>query len=55
MTGVDTNVLVRYFVEDDDAQVNRVRRFMAASRAAGEPVYISTLLSKLAEDPSSGC
>ena len=44
MTGVDTNVLVRYFVEDDRDQTDRVRRFLAGSRAAGEPVYISSIV-----------
>ena len=38
MTGVDTNVLVRYFAADDEPQVQRVDRFLKASRLASEPV-----------------
>ena len=44
MTGVDTNVLVRYLVEDDEHQTKRVERFLQESRAAGELVYISTVV-----------
>jgi predicted nucleic-acid-binding protein len=42
--GIDTNVLVRYLVEDDPAQTNRVERFLAASRVAGERVYVSCIV-----------
>jgi predicted nucleic-acid-binding protein len=34
MTGVDTNVLVRYLVEDDEHQTKRVERFLQESRTA---------------------
>jgi predicted nucleic-acid-binding protein len=44
MTGVDTNVLVRYFAADDEPQVQRVDRFLKASRLAGEPVFVSVLV-----------
>jgi predicted nucleic-acid-binding protein len=42
--GIDTNVLVRYLVADDPAQTNRVERFLAASRVAGERVYVSCIV-----------
>lgn len=41
MTGIDTNVLVRFLVEDDQEQTERVHRFLAKCRRVGEPVYIS--------------
>jgi len=44
MTGVNTNVLVRFLVGDDDAQADRVHRFLAQSRAAAETVYVSSLV-----------
>jgi predicted nucleic-acid-binding protein len=44
MTGLDTNVLVRFFVEDDDLQASRVHRFLRTSREAGEPVFISAVV-----------
>jgi predicted nucleic-acid-binding protein len=44
MTGVDTNVLVRYFAADDEPQVQRVDRLLKASRLAGEPVFVSVLV-----------
>ena len=44
MTGLDTNVLVRFFTADDEAQTQRVDRFLKASRAAGEPVFVSVLV-----------
>ena len=44
MTGLDTNVLVRFFVEDDEVQASRVHRFLRTSREAGEPVFISAVV-----------
>ncbi len=44
MTGLDTNVLVRFFAADDEPQMHRVDRFLKASRAAGEPVFVSALV-----------
>jgi predicted nucleic-acid-binding protein len=35
---------VRYLVEDDPARTNRVERFLAASRVAGEPAYVSSII-----------
>ncbi len=44
MTGVDTNVLVRYLVEDDPEQARRVHKFLGTARAAGEQVWISSVV-----------
>jgi len=44
MTGLDTNVLVRFLVEDDEAQTARVHRFLKSSRAAGEAVFVSAVV-----------
>lgn len=44
MTGIDTNVLVRFLVEDDPEQTERARRFLARSRSDGEVVYVSALV-----------
>jgi predicted nucleic-acid-binding protein len=42
--GLDTNVLVRYLVADDDAQEQAVRRLLARARSEGETVYISLVV-----------
>jgi len=44
MTGLDTNVLVRFFVEDDERQAERVAQFLRASRTAGESVFVSAVV-----------
>jgi predicted nucleic-acid-binding protein len=44
MTGLDTNVLVRVFAADDEPQLQRVERFLKASRTAGETVFVSALV-----------
>lgn len=44
MTGLDTNVLVRFLVEDDEIQTDRVLRYLKAARAAGEPVFILAIV-----------
>ena len=44
MTGLDTNILVRYFAADDELQMERVDRFLKASRLAGEPVFVSVVV-----------
>lgn len=38
--GVDTNVLVRFLVADDDSQNKRARRFIS-ERSATDPAYVS--------------
>jgi predicted nucleic-acid-binding protein len=43
MIGLDTNVLLRLFVEDDPAQCKRVRRFVDAA-TADEPCLINSVV-----------
>lgn len=42
MIGVDTNVLIRFFVDDDPEQ-NRVARTLLAERTAHDPAFISAV------------
>jgi predicted nucleic-acid-binding protein len=44
MTGIDTNVLVRYFLDDDPAQANKVDVFMRECRANHERVFVSCIV-----------
>ena len=44
MTGIDTNILVRYLVEDDLAQTEKVHRLFGRLRSNGEAIYISSLV-----------
>ena len=44
MKGVDTNVLLRFLIEDDEGQTARVHRFLAASRNSNEPVFVSCIV-----------
>jgi predicted nucleic-acid-binding protein len=43
MIGLDTNVLIRYLVRDDEPQYERARRFLRRAGESGEPVMISLL------------
>jgi predicted nucleic-acid-binding protein len=43
MIGLDTNVLLRLFVEDDTAQSDRARRFVGAA-AADEPCLVNPVV-----------
>ena len=43
MIGIDTNVLLRFLVDDDVAQNDRARRFMA-ERTEDDPVYLSAVV-----------
>jgi predicted nucleic-acid-binding protein len=43
MIGLDTNVLIRYLVRDDEAQYERARRLLRRSVEGGEPVMVSLL------------
>lgn len=43
MIGIDTNVLVRFLVDDDPAQNALARTFLSA-RTAEEPAYISAIV-----------
>ncbi|WP_067066272.1 PIN domain-containing protein [Roseateles chitosanitabidus] len=42
MTGIDTNILVRYFADDDAAQTEVARRFLE-SLTPENPGYVSTV------------
>jgi predicted nucleic-acid-binding protein len=42
--GIDTNVLVRHLVADNEEQTNQVERLFAASKSGREPVYVSCLV-----------
>ena len=44
MLGIDTNVLVRYLVQDDETQFERARRLINREVAAGEPVLVSLVV-----------
>ena len=44
MIGIDTNVLVRLLVQDDEDQFDRARRLIRREAHAGEPVRISLLV-----------
>ena len=42
--GIDTNVLVRFLTRDDAAQFRRVREFLEARFAEGDPVFVSVIV-----------
>jgi predicted nucleic-acid-binding protein len=44
MIGLDTNVLVRFLVRDDEAKYERARRLIRREAQAGEPVCISLVV-----------
>lgn len=44
MLGVDTNVLVRFLVRDDEAQFERARKLIKREVAAGRRVFIGQLV-----------
>jgi predicted nucleic-acid-binding protein len=44
MIGLDTNVLVRYFLEDDARQAAAAKRFVDAARAQGESLFINRVV-----------
>lgn len=43
MIGIDTNVLVRFFVEDDELQTRRAQQFVAGL-SASEPGFVSKVV-----------
>jgi predicted nucleic-acid-binding protein len=43
MTGIDTNVLVRYFLDDDPAQASRVEVLLRECRTKGERIFVSLI------------
>ena len=44
MLGVDTNVLVRFLVRDDETQFEKARRLIRREVAAGRRVFVSQLV-----------
>ncbi|MFZ1905384.1 MAG: type II toxin-antitoxin system VapC family toxin [Steroidobacteraceae bacterium] len=44
MRGVDTNVLVRYLIRDDQVQCEKARRLIDREVSKGEPVLVSLLV-----------
>jgi len=44
MIGLDTNVLVRYLVRDDEKQVEEVERWLRESEAEGEPLHLDVIV-----------
>jgi len=44
MIALDTNVLVRFLVEDDEAQTERARAFVARAIEANDPCFISDVV-----------
>ena len=44
MIGVDTNVLVRYFVADDEAQMRRAAGFLEGEISEEEPGFVSVVV-----------
>jgi predicted nucleic-acid-binding protein len=44
MLAIDTNVLVRYLVRDDQSQYERARRWIHREVSTGEPVLVSLLV-----------
>lgn len=44
MLGIDTNVLVRYLVRDDEAQFDKARKLFKREVAAGHRVFVNQLV-----------
>lgn len=44
MIGIDTNVLVRFLVRDDEHEFERARRLLKRGIGGGEPVFIRHLV-----------
>jgi predicted nucleic-acid-binding protein len=44
MIGIDTNVLVRFLIRDDQAQFERAQRLIRREAASGEPVFVSLVV-----------
>lgn len=44
MKGLDTNILVRYFVQDDPAQGEKVTQFIEKTVAEGETCFINNIV-----------
>jgi predicted nucleic-acid-binding protein len=44
MTGLDTNVLVRYLTQDDPAQAQKATQVIEGAAEQGEPLYITSIV-----------
>mgnify|MGYP003383810504 CR=1 FL=1 len=44
MLGIDTNILVRFLVRDDESQFEKARRLIRREVAAGRRVFVSQLV-----------
>ena len=44
MLGIDTNVLVRFLVRDDESQFEKARKLIKREVAAGRRVFVSQLV-----------
>ena len=44
MRGLDTNVLLRFFIDDDPVQAEAVKRGFRETQARGERLFISTIV-----------
>ena len=44
MTGIDTNVLVRFLIRDDEAQFEKARKLIKREIAAGRRVFVNQLV-----------
>ena len=44
MIAVDTNVLVRYLVEDDPKQAAEAARLIEAAERSGDPIFVSQIV-----------
>jgi predicted nucleic-acid-binding protein len=49
MIGIDTNVLVRFLIRDDQAQFERAQKLIKREATAGDPVFISLVVLLEAE------
>lgn len=44
MLGIDTNILVRFLVQDDDAQFEKARKLIKREVSAGRRVFVNQLV-----------
>ena len=47
MIALDTNVLVRFLVRDDEHQANRARNLVEPCRATGDTCLVTSVVSRL--------
>jgi predicted nucleic-acid-binding protein len=44
MIAIDTNVLARFLIRDDQAQFERAQKLIRREAASGEPVFVSLVV-----------